>query len=334
MSDDNRTLDTTNVAGPFSRRELLRHAATATAVGALWQTAPGTSNATEPAAQEKEKPLDGWIDAHVHVWTVNTHDYPLAAGFRREEMRPPSFEPIRLLELARPCGVARIVLIQMSFYGFDNSFMLDTIAKYPGVFSGVAVIDDRLVAKPAAEMQRLAKLGVRGFRIYPRNVEVDRWLDDAGLRQMWAYGGEAGLAMCTLINPEALPAVDRMCEQYPATPVVIDHFARVGIEGEIRETDLAMLCKLARHKNTSVKLSAFYALGKKTPPYLDLVPMIRRVVEAYGPERTMWATDCPFQVVDHTYSQSIELIRDRCDFLSASDRESILRGTAQRHFFS
>ena len=34
------------------------------------------------------------------------------------------------------------------------------------------------------------------------------------------------------------------------------------------------LCALAKHPKISVKVGAFYALGKKTPPYLDLIPLI------------------------------------------------------------
>ena len=30
----------------------------------------------------------------------------------------------------------------MSYYEYDNSYMLDTIRNFPGVFSGVAVIDE------------------------------------------------------------------------------------------------------------------------------------------------------------------------------------------------
>ena len=66
----------------------------------------------------------GYIDAHVHVWTPDTAHYPLAAGYKREEMKPPSFTPEELFKHAKPAGVDRINLIQMSFYGFDNSYML------------------------------------------------------------------------------------------------------------------------------------------------------------------------------------------------------------------
>jgi predicted TIM-barrel fold metal-dependent hydrolase len=279
-------------------------------------------------------PKTGPIDAHVHVWTPDTERYPLAAGFRREEMRPPRFTPEDLFEHARPCGVARVVLIQMSFYGFDNRYMLDTIGRFPGVFAGVAVIDDS-ATDPPAEMRRLANEGVRGFRIYPRNKPVDQWLDGPGMRAMWACGAEEGLAMCHLVNPDCLPAIDRHCKEFADTPVVIDHFARIGVDGTLRAADIAQLCKLARHRHTYVKVSAFYALGQKKAPYLELAPLVRRLLDAYGPERLMWATDCPYQVQQgHTYVDSIALVRDRLDFLSEGDREWLLRKTAQSVFFA
>jgi predicted TIM-barrel fold metal-dependent hydrolase len=276
----------------------------------------------------------GIIDAHVHVWTPDTARYPLAAGFRRDEMKPASFTPTQLFEHAGPSGVKRVVLVQMSFYGFDNRYMLDVISDEPQVFSGIAVIDDSQ-PDPGVPMRELKEKGVRGFRIYPRNLAVDRWLDGEGLNAMWRVGAEEGLAMCHLINPDALPAVDRMCERYPDTPVVIDHFARIGVTGAIAEGDLKALERLARHRRTAVKVSAYYALGKKSAPYTDLVPMIRRLCEAFGPERLMWASDCPYQVdPPHTYDASVGLVRDHLDFLSDSDRAHLLWGTAERMFFT
>src|SRR5262249_17380213 len=94
------------------------------------------------------------------------------------------------------------------------------------------------------------------------------------------------------------------------------------------------LCGLARHKQVAVKVSAFYALGKKAPPYEDLRPMIRRVVEAFGTARLMWASDAPYQVVPpHTYRASLELVRDKLAFLKDEGRANLLRRTAERVFF-
>ncbi len=88
-----------------------------------------------------------------------------------------------------------------------------------------------------------------------------------------------------------------------------------------------------KHPHVYVKVGAFYALGKKTPPYLDLGPLIRRVVAAFGANRCMWESDCPFQVVRDRYVDSLALIRDRLDFLSRDDRDWLLFKTAERLLF-
>lgn len=273
-----------------------------------------------------------YIDAHSHIWTPDTAHYPLTGGYRRANMQPPSFTVEELQAQMKPVGVNRVVLIQMSFYGYDNSYMLDTIERFPGQFAGVAVIDQNGL-NPEIRMGRLKKQGVTGFRIYPKDQPVERWLDNEGLKKMFAFGAKERLNMCCLIDTNALPALDKACRKFPDTPVVIDHLCRIGVDGKIREADVKALCDMARHKNVTVKVSAFYALGKKKPPYTDLGPLIKRTYDAFGPQRLMWATDCPFQVVDHTYKQSIDLIGEHLDFLTADDKQWILRKTAERVFF-
>jgi predicted TIM-barrel fold metal-dependent hydrolase len=276
----------------------------------------------------------GFIDAHVHVWTDDTSHYPLAPGWKKEDMAPPRFTPEDLFQHAKPAGVDRINLIQMSFYGFNNSYMLDMMSLHKEVFSGTAVIDP-LAEDPDRLMGELAKKRVRAFRILPKlsKAPVAKWLEPPGYAKMFAAGARNNQAMSCLINPDALPELDRMCRKYPATPVIIDHLCRIGAEGPIDDRDVTALCHMARHKNVMVKVGAFYALGKKEPPYTDLAPLIRKVVQAFGVERCMWESDCPFQVVKQKYQDSIDLMRKHLDFLSAEDRDWLLRRTAEKFFF-
>lgn len=275
----------------------------------------------------------GWIDAHVHVWTPDTDAFPLDPGFNKNAMKPASFTPEELFLHTQPNGVDRIVLIQMSFYNFDNRYMLQAIQQHPGVFSGVGIVDHH-ASDVADKMRRLAAGGVKGFRLHSRGGVAAKWGNDAGMQTVWKTAQQEDLAVCPLINPSDLPHVDELCKRYPDTKVVVDHFARVGISGQVVADELDALCGLAKYPRVHVKTSAFYALGKKQPPYADLKPLIQRVVDAFGPERLMWASDCPYQVQDqHTYEDSIALIRDRCDFLSDSDKAAILRETAEKLFF-
>ena len=272
------------------------------------------------------------IDAHVHIWTNDFGKYPLSAGFSPADIKPLVFLASDILDLARPSGVTRIVLVQMSYYGTDNSYMLDTMQQRPGVFGGIAVVDPDGGA-PDVEMRALARKGVRGFRIYPPTSKVAGWLSGEGTNKMFRCGAQEHLAICLLTNPNALEVIDRQCEKYPETPVIIDHMARIGAGGPIPPSEVKALARLARYPRVKVKVSAFYYLGQLKPSHLDLGPMIKQLLDAFGPQRLMWASDCPFQTVNETYEDSISLLRDRLDFLSSTDKEWILRGTAEESFF-
>lgn len=307
----------------ITRRHFISSSLAATTGGILSQCTTSTSLSA------------GAVDAHVHVWTPDTRRYPLAAGFTKEGMKPKSFTPEQLFAHTQAAGVSRVVLIQMSYYRYDNSYMLDCMQAYPGVFSGVAILDEN-AADVRGRMKSLAARGVRGFRIHGGSRhEPAAWLDSPGIAEMWRVAADENLQICLLINPESLAAVDQMCARFPRTPVVVDHFARLGMAGPVQRGELDRLLHLARHPQVCVKTSAFYALGKKSPPYTDLGPMIRECRDAFGARRLMWASDCPFQVdPGHSYRDSISLIREKLEFLTPEDRAWMLRKTAERVFFS
>ena len=301
-----------------SRRQFLAQSACA-----LAGTQIGSANAANSP---------GWIDAHVHVWTADTAKYPVAPGRNKTGLRA-SFSPETLLAECRPEGVSRIVLIQMSFYQFDNSYMLDMMRQHRGIFAGVAVIDEKAPQVPQ-RMRSLNEQGVRGFRVYANAKNAAAWEHSEAMHSLWREAAANQQSICCLADPEALPALSRLCRKHPETPVVIDHFARIGMRGGVDQKQLDTLLRFADFKFTTVKTSAFYALGEKTAPYLDLGPMIKQLRNAFGAKRLMWASDCPFQVENgHSYHDSIALIRDRLDFLDAEEKEWILRRTAERVFF-
>jgi predicted TIM-barrel fold metal-dependent hydrolase len=274
-----------------------------------------------------------WIDAHSHIWTRDVERFPLAAGMSVDDLQPASFTAEELLDVAGRHGVGRVVLIQHHpYHGWDNSYVLDAARRYPDTFRVVGMVDN-FAAEPGRQMERLLAANVSGFRI-TSGIYQQRWLG-GGMDEMWRTAAKTGQNICCLINPAELPEIDHMCARHPGTSVVIDHFARIGIDGQIREQDLDALTRLARHARTYLKISAFYALGQKQPPYTDLVPMIRRVLDAFGVERLMWASDSPYQLEgQHSYTASLDLVRQHLDFLSDGDRQWLLRKTADQVFFT
>ncbi len=311
---------------PQSRRTFLASATLAVT------SAPLLTSLDAAESTPADKP--GWIDAHAHIWTTDLDTFPLANGQTVDDLKPREFTADQLIRHGAEFGVSRFVLIQHKpYHGIDNSYILWAIRNHPGVFSGVACINE--MQSPGRIMRELGAQGIHGFRIRPDEGGADRWRDSPGIREMWKTAAQTGMAICPLIDPGDLPEVDFMCSEYPDTTVVVDHFARVGIDGTIHPDQLRALTRLARHPNAHVKVSAFYALGKKQPPYHDLADMIKACLQAFGPSRLMWATDCPYQLGgNNSYAASFELIHSGLPFLTDEDKRWLLRGTAEKVYFS
>ena len=274
----------------------------------------------------------GAIDSHVHVWTDDFARYPLNIRFQSEDMAIPRFGPEDILSQAQVNGVSRVLLVQMSYYGFDNSLLLDTLRADPEHFRGMAEIDENQDDLPTV-MRRMREAGVRGFRVVALDA-TSRLAERPGLQKMLSEAGRQQMVLGLLTAPEILPELEEVCAGFPETAIVIDHMARIGMQGPIASEQVAWLCRLARHPKTAVKISAFYALGGKKPPHEDLAPMIHRLYDAFGPSRLLWGSDAPFQTIGGSYKDSLEVIRMRLPFLTDQDRTWILRDTAARLFFS
>ena len=278
------------------------------------------------------------VDAHVHVWTSDLRGYPLALGFSVADMTPPSFTPEQLLEHAEASEVKRIHLIQMSFYGADHRYLLETLERYPQRFSGAGLLTcpEEGGELPAEQARRMLGWGLRAIRVVGGSLggAEKAWMQHPGYADLFAFSAENNFVLSFLVSPPDLTEIDKMCERFPTATVVIDHMARIGLDRTAIAQATAGLCALARHPGTYVKVGAYYALSRSGPPYGDLLPLIRQVVEAFGAERCMWESDSPFQTLPpHDYASSVALLRDRAPFLSGDEKEYLFRRTAERILF-
>ena len=316
-----------------------------------------------------------FVDAHSHIWTTDTERYPWAAGVTAEDgsFTTPSWTAEELLTAGAEVGVRRAVLISHGgIYSFDNSYMcaalpppclphtlmrvpagrLDAAAAHPEQLRVVGAIDVEHLppTEVAAQMRELLPRRVTGFRLERLGDKGDpSWLQSEGAVEMWRTAAETKQAVCLMMHPPDLPHVSDMCERFPDTVVVIDHMSSIGENkrfggtGIIEPEDTAALVALARHPNVYVKVSAFYALGTGEAPYLELLPLIRALIAAFGCERLMWATDSPYQsfppgiregeVGPGSYAASLALVKDALDGLSERERDWLLRRTAEKVYF-
>jgi predicted TIM-barrel fold metal-dependent hydrolase len=132
----------------------------------------------------------------------------------------------------------------------------------------------------------------------------------------------------TVLAPIArMPEVARLLEKLPDLTVVVDHMADCPID---QPAELEKLIALKRYGNVYVKISHTWSISRQPYPWLDAQQYVKRLYDAYGPRRLMWATDWPIVEGKSTYAQALAVVRDEMKFLNAEDRRWMLSGTIER----
>jgi L-fuconolactonase len=90
----------------------------------------------------------------------------------------------------------------------------------------------------------------------------------------------------------SIPKIAEVAAGYPGLRLVIDH---LGLEGSVRDGALGPalepVLSLAPYANIAVKASALPYYVTEAYPFPSLHPHIRRIVEAFGPQRVFWGID-------------------------------------------
>ncbi|MDE2839129.1 MAG: amidohydrolase family protein, partial [Chloroflexota bacterium] len=80
------------------------------------------------------------VESHVHIWTQD-NNYPFAPTLPDVPVPTTDATAEMLLEETGKAGVDHVVLVQPSTYGWDNSYLADSIARYPRQLAGVCLVD-------------------------------------------------------------------------------------------------------------------------------------------------------------------------------------------------
>ncbi len=263
------------------------------------------------------------IDPHVHVW-VNDPRYPWA----KQTTAPPNRDatPEMLLALMKANGVARTVLVQVIYYGWDNRYVADVLKRYPGSFLGVCRVNPESPSAPD-ELSRLVEQGFRGVRISPAAGSRGDWINGDLMPPLWRRTQSLQVPMQVYTSITRIPDVGKLIEKFPDLDVIIDHMADCPVD-EPRELD--KLLALARYPRVFVKISHTWSISRQPYPWLDAQEHVKRLYAVYGPHRLMWGTDWPICEAKTVYSKTLSVVRDDMKFLNDEDKSWILSRTTER----
>ncbi|WBO58912.1 MULTISPECIES: amidohydrolase [unclassified Acidocella] len=219
------------------------------------------------------------VDAHAHVFH---RGLKLAEGRRYAPMADATLADY--LAFLDRMGMAQGVLVQPSFLGVDNSYLLDCLVQSQGRLRGVAVIPE---VTPASALSALFAAGVRAVRF---NL-IGRALPDfrsAGWRAQLQRLAGAGLhAEIQCRGEDALALLTALLETLPH--VVLDHYG-LPPGGEPDHAVVRQILKLAQTGRVYVKISAPYRF---LPPGAAVRTLLRAYWKAFGAARLLWGSDWP-----------------------------------------
>lgn len=276
------------------------------------------------------------IDTHMHVWSMDAAKYP----FNPPEPnygRPKQEGSVEMyVEEMKKDHVDLAVLVQERSSGWNNSYIADSVRRFPKLFVGHGLIDPHDPNNASVLERAVKQNGLSGMRLSPiyhppKRFPSDQWLNAPYNYPLWKMAEEIGVVFNVFIAPAQLPQLEDMVRRYPKVKVVVDHLGRPDILPAPPWVENDYLLKLAAYPNVWVKFTELYTASKtKQYPYKDVHPFGQMVYDKFGPRRLLFGTGMVGATRRIPLADELRLIREDIPFFADGDKEWILGGNAAK----
>jgi len=236
------------------------------------------------------------IDTHIHLWTA---DCKLNPDRRYTPEVWSSAEDY--LAVLDGHGMSAGVVVQPSIMGTDNSYMVQSLRKYPSRLRGIAVIAPDIADAELAEMDAA---GVVGVRLNVSSFDQPEDFLSPAWKKMFARLAELKWVVTYNAGGPTAAALLEELRRHDLD-VVADHFGKPDLKKGLHCEGFQALLKGGRHARTWVKLDPGHSMLK-----LDMRPYVEALTEALGPERLTWGSNWPWPRYHFTvnYRQHLDLL--------------------------
>ena len=271
------------------------------------------------------------VDTHVHVWEIDPPRYPVgptAPNFTSLPDEPATADEL-LAEMDQH-GVDWTVLVQTSWSTWDNGYIANSAARFPDRFVGHGLINPRDPANAELVRYWMTDRGLAGFRFHPLYYPNEKILLTLQNRPMWEES--AGLDAVVQFHLDTAHAnkIEAIAQQYPRLRLILNHMGYPKVSDGL--ATFQAVVDLARYEKVYVKISDIAGHSSKVLPFEDVHPFIKKLVDTFGAERLIYGTGYPRNHrIKHNWlplSEELSLIRDGLPFLTDTDRDQMLGGTA------
>jgi predicted TIM-barrel fold metal-dependent hydrolase len=224
-------------------------------------------------------------------------------------------------------GVDRVVIVPPGLND-RNDYALEAARRYPnrfGIMGRVRLQDPKSAALLPTWKQQPGMLGVR---VTFNTPETLAWLSDGTADWFWPAAEKAGLAIMFLAVG-AVPRFAGIAERHPQLTLIIDHMglnssSRANRVTEMIPAAIDQAVALAKYPNVSVKFSGAVGNSLEPYPFRDMTVHVKRLFDAYGPQRCHWGTDITNSLVKASYHQRVTHFTEELSFLSESDKDWVM----------
>ncbi|PLC42797.1 hypothetical protein C0Q88_12765 [Ralstonia pickettii] len=262
------------------------------------------------------------IDTHAHVFE---RGLPLADARRYA----PTYDaplPAYLAQLDAH-GVSHGVLVQPSFLGVDNSYLLAALKQAPQRLRGVAVIDPAAPETLLAQMNAEGIVGIRLNLIGAADPQLKSPVWQAALARLHALGWHVELH----VEARRLPALLQPLLEAQVN-VVVDHFGRPDPALGVDDPGFAALLAAGRSRRVWVKISGAYRNGANGRGEAIAQAAMPRLKDALGLDRLVWGSDWPHTQFESQINYDTMWAFAGVLLPSAADRKQVLVDTPAQLF--
>ena len=261
-------------------------------------------------------------DSQVHLWAADTPERPWVPGIRPH--RPEPLGEAELLREMDAAGVGRTVIVPPRLEGARNDLALAAAAAHPdrfAVMGRIEVKDPETRVRLADWRSQPGMLGVRfNFKRTPQT------LASGDADWVWGVAEKACVPIYVGVSHADVAVIETIAERHPGLRLIFDHMAlATGSKDAAAFRDLDKLLAAARWPNLAVKVSALPCYTDAPYPYRNLHREVRRVYDAFGPQRMMWGSD--LSRLRGTYRECVTLFTEEMGWLSSADLEWIMGRT-------
>ncbi|WP_336798914.1 amidohydrolase family protein [Kaistia sp. MMO-174] len=287
------------------------------------------------------------IDAHHHFWDLSLGKHGWLEGGQPDD----ELAPLRRNHLARdyealalPEGIVASVHVEANWDPADpagENRWLDTLERSPGIASRyvahAALLDPGAAAVLEQHAESARVVGIREILSWhpdpaKRRMPDNDRMDDPRWRASLARFRDLGFSFDLLITPHQFESTMRLVADFPDIAFILNHCASpIDRDAEGMRRWREGLVQLAEAPNVAIKISDPVAYDPQWSRE-SLTEVIHACIDAFGPERAMFATDYPVAGLHIGFAEWIDVFKDATRGFSADEQAALFAGTARRWY--